>query len=413
MKILVVQESDWLTKGPHQQHHIMERISHKHIVKVIDYENTWKDNKDLNHINNKMIFLRKKYFNNVSKVIKNSHVCVIRPGYIRIPFLDILSMNITHARELLQQHIIYKPDIVVGFGISTSYTALKISRKYNVPYIYYVIDALHTLTPYKSLKLIAKVIEKKIIEGSNKIIVINEELKNYVINMGADIDKVEIIRAGIDIQSLTSKIDKKYVRKLQKKYNILKKDFILFYMGTIFSFSGLLEVISEFSKYKHSHPFIKLLIVGNFHKRETKTLFLNTIRKNNLEPNVILVNRVPYDQIPSFLSLSTICLLPAHNNEVMKNIVPIKMYEYMGFGKTVISTRLPGIIREFGYNNGIIYINNPIEVLSKVTELMNYNYNFNEYGKKGIDYVSKFDWNMLIDEFIEISKKLCLMDRLV
>jgi hypothetical protein len=43
MKILVVQESDWLEKGPHQSHHLMERMSARgHEVRVIDFEIQWK-----------------------------------------------------------------------------------------------------------------------------------------------------------------------------------------------------------------------------------------------------------------------------------------------------------------------------------------------------------------------------------
>ena len=39
MRILVVQESDWIVMGPHQSHHLMERLSERgHEVRVIDYE---------------------------------------------------------------------------------------------------------------------------------------------------------------------------------------------------------------------------------------------------------------------------------------------------------------------------------------------------------------------------------------
>lgn len=54
------------------------------------------------------------------------------------------------------------------------------------------------------------------------------------------------------------------------------------------------------------------------------------------------------------------------NNDVMRNIVPIKMYEYMACGKPVIVTKLPGIMKEFGHNNGVVYVNQPLEVLKKV-----------------------------------------------
>ena len=51
-----------------------------------------------------------------------------------------------------------------------------------------------------------------------------------------------------------------------------------------------------------------------------------------------------------------ICLLPAHKNEIMMNIVPIKIYEYMAMGKPVIATKLPGLVKEFGEDSGILLL---------------------------------------------------------
>ena len=43
MNILVVQESNWLARNPHQQHHLMERLAARgHSVRVIDYDIDWK-----------------------------------------------------------------------------------------------------------------------------------------------------------------------------------------------------------------------------------------------------------------------------------------------------------------------------------------------------------------------------------
>src|SRR5437879_114394 len=38
MHIIVVQETDWLRRGPHQQHHLFERLSLRgHDITVLDY----------------------------------------------------------------------------------------------------------------------------------------------------------------------------------------------------------------------------------------------------------------------------------------------------------------------------------------------------------------------------------------
>ena len=46
MKILFLQETDWIKRGPHQQHHLADRLSVRgHEVRVIDYDFTWRTEK--------------------------------------------------------------------------------------------------------------------------------------------------------------------------------------------------------------------------------------------------------------------------------------------------------------------------------------------------------------------------------
>ena len=45
MKILIVQESDWIKRGPHQQHQLADRLFLRgHQIRVIDYEILWPPN---------------------------------------------------------------------------------------------------------------------------------------------------------------------------------------------------------------------------------------------------------------------------------------------------------------------------------------------------------------------------------
>jgi glycosyltransferase involved in cell wall biosynthesis len=89
-----------------------------------------------------------------------------------------------------------------------------------------------------------------------------------------------------------------------------------------------------------------------------------------------------------------------YKNEIMQNIVPIKMYEYMAMGKPVIATRLSGLVKEFGEGNGVIYIERAEEVLLRTNEL-----NKNSISKEGLrslEHVSHNNWNKLICEFERI-----------
>ena len=82
----------------------------------------------------------------------------------------------------------------------------------------------------------------------------------------------------------------------------------------------------------------------------------------------------------------------------MRDIVPIKLYEYMAMGKPVISTKLPGVMKEFKENNGIIYIEKPEDALEKALEVI-YGGDIMKEGRKARNFVEKLDWEHITDEY--------------
>lgn len=83
MNILVVQESDWIQRNPHQQHHLMERLSLRgHNIRVIDYEIDWKTNK------NEGLISKRTVFKDVHKIHDEARIDVVRPGLLKIPVLN-------------------------------------------------------------------------------------------------------------------------------------------------------------------------------------------------------------------------------------------------------------------------------------------------------------------------------------
>jgi len=387
MRILVLLETNWLEKGPAQHHHLFDRLSERgHEIHVIDYDVLWREKEWL-------LISGKKVFKNVSKVRTKANITVIRPPLINLPLLEFASVGYFHMLEILREVKSFRPDVIVGFDILNTYLGLKIAKVEKIPFICYLIDSLHTLIPVKQLQPIGKFLEMKTLRQSDLVLVISDELKRYAINLGADSKKVKVIRAGIDNETFNTKVDVKFVRE---KYGIDRDELVLFFMGWLYPFSGLKEV--AFSLLKHEgKPKRRLIVVG----RGELYGELVKLKKNGLKDKLILVNWQPYEKIPRYIAASDICLLPAYNNEVMRNIVPIKMYEYMACGKPVISTKLPGIMKEFGYDNGVIYVDEPAEVSKKAIELYN-DGSIREQGAKAMRFVEKHSWDKITDEFQDI-----------
>lgn len=394
MKILVVQESDWLLRGPHQQHHLMERMALKgHEIRVVDYEILWKTR------GKNEFFSRKKVFDNVSRFYDGANITVVRPGIVKLPILDKLSILFSHRNEIRRQIDEFEPDVVVGFGILNTYLAMKLAKKNGIPFIYYLIDALHRFVSFKPFQFIAKEFEKKTLRDADKVITINEALKDYAVKMGADPDESIVLSAGIDLDRFNPAIDGSEIRK---EYGIEPDDIVLFFMGWLYEFSGLREVAVGLATMISKYPHVKLMIVGE------GDLFdeLKGIKeKYGCEENIILTGQQPYEKIPTFVSASDICLLPAYNNDVMRDIVPIKMYEYMACGKPIISTSLSGILKEFGDGNGVIYVDEPTEVLERAIKLKEQRL-IEIYGIKSRNFVEGHSWYLITNCFDDLIQNL-------
>jgi glycosyltransferase involved in cell wall biosynthesis len=61
--------------------------------------------------------------------------------------------------------------------------------------------------------------------------------------------------------------------------------------------------------------------------------------------------------------------MPSLENDTTRNIVPMKVYEYLAAGKPLVASHLPGMLAEFGSNSGIIYADTPLQVLDKALNL--------------------------------------------
>ena len=384
MRILVVQESDWIARGPHQSHHLMERLSKRgHEIRVIDFEILWRED------GTKSLISKRQVFEGVHKAINDGAVTVIRPAIIKLPVLDYISLIYTHKAEIQRQINEFKPDVIIAFGILNANIAFRIAKKNGIPSIYYIIDELHRLVPEKAFKAFAKFIERQNMKIADKVISINEGLREYTIQMGAVEDKTEVIRAGVDLERFVS--DGR--EEVRKRYGILDDDIVLFFMGWLYDFSGLKEVALELARCDDNH--IKLLVVG---KGDLWEVLLEIKNEYGLEKNLITVDWIPYEDVPKYLSASDICILPAYNNDIMRNIVPIKMYEYMAAKKPVIASSIYGIMKEFGDNSGVLYVDKPQEVMRNAIKLAEYKGTIKE-GLKARKFVEKLSWDSIVDSF--------------
>ena len=358
-----------------------------HEIRVIDFEILWRTQ------GKRELYSEREIFNNVSKIHDGARITVIRPGIVKIPLMDYVSMIPAHKKEIERQIREFAPDIILSFGI-VAYVAGRAAKKSNIPFVYYWIDVSHRLIPFKLLQPLGWMIERRALKLAYGVLAINDKLREYVLEIGAPSERTHVLKAGINFARFDPKISGHVVKK---QYGLTKKDIVLFFMGWLYKFSGLKEVTLQLAKIENYN--VKLLIVGEGDAYNE----LQQIREQfNLKDRVILTGKRSYSEIPTFIAASDICLLPAYPAEkIMQDIVPIKMYEYMAMGKPVISTRLPGVMREFGKDNGVFYVDKPEDVIQKAMDLIS-NGDLKKLGSKARSFAERCNWDNIADEFERI-----------
>lgn len=380
MNILVVQETDWIKRGPHQQHHLFERLAASdHTVRVIDFEYLWPEEDDPRRIRGRQQQTPSPH------VVDDASVSVIRPPMVKLPLLDKLSIPPTHGREIRRQLKTFEPDVVVGFGILNAYVAAKLATHANVPFVYYLIDHLHTLLPNRVLQKTAKQVEKRVARNATYVYAINDGLREYAIELGANPVRTRVIPGGVDVARYRAG-DKSAVNV---DAQIDDDETVFFFMGWLYEFSGLREVAIDVAAAETQETY-RLLVVGDGDLYDE----LEQLKRNRLGDQLLLTGRVPFEEIPNYLDYADVCLLPAHHNDTMHDIVPIKMYEYLASGTPVVATDLPGVRTEFGEDNGVVYTDGPEAAFATVVDLVKSD-SYQHHANRAATFVEQYDWTEL------------------
>jgi glycosyltransferase involved in cell wall biosynthesis len=126
-------------------------------------------------------------------------------------------------------------------------------------------------------------------------------------------------------------------------------------MGTFFYFSGLVG----------DQDFKLILVGGGEQDVELRTL----VRDLKLENHIIFTGFVTYKLLGEYLSLADIFINPMKPDLVSNTAFPHKVLQYMASGRPVVSTKLSGLYETFGDSSGIVWVDEPLQVVSAAAAL--------------------------------------------
>jgi len=179
--------------------------------------------------------------------------------------------------------------------------------------------------------------------------------------------------------------------ELRRKLGLTNK-FIVFYHGAFRPSGGLTETIEAMKIINHSYPDVVLFLLG------TGSIVSNLkgiSQKEELQDNVIVHDQVEYSEVPKYIAMCDVGIVPLPNHPYWRFQCPLKLLEYLAMEKVVIATDIPAHRSVIGEEKCGIYISSaePEEIAKAIECAYSNRENLEEWGKGGREIIKeKYTW---------------------
>ncbi len=177
-----------------------------------------------------------------------------------------------------------------------------------------------------SYKFIRK-IEIWLYKSANRIIVVTDSFRNYLISLNINPEKIEVVKNGINLEEINN--FKNSVNK-EIDLNIPKNKLIICYAGTLGMAHGLDFIINSLTKLKNKN--FHFLFIGD---GAEKNNLIELSKKLELD-NITFLKRQKKSDLYKIINNIDVSLVNLKKNNTFLNVIPSKIFENIAFGKPIL-----------------------------------------------------------------------------
>ncbi len=208
-------------------------------------------------------------------------------------------------------------------------------------------------------------LEKNIPRIAFRMTAVSYFLRSKFIELGNTPSKVFFVPNGCDTEGIKP-LDRNKCR-MQLGIDLDAK--ILMYMGR--GHHSFYKMVASFIKC--DEPNVLLYCVGKFTEEDIQ------INNMNEKKNIVLTGYINYTQIPYYLGIADILLMPMKNDNIERARWPIRFGDYLASGRTIIANdvgEVGRIIKEYTCGIAVSHIENigreAIKALTEIDKRNNY-----------------------------------------
>ncbi len=254
------------------------------------------------------------------KVIRVSSYISANEGFAK-RIIDFLSF----AFMAFWVGLFKKTDVIIATSpqFFTTWTAETLATLKRKPWVFELRDiwpesirAVGAISGDSKIFKFLEKIELRLYKRSSRVISVTESFKKNLIERGIDSKKVKVVINGANLERF-SKMEKDAA--LVEKYN-LKGKFVAGYVGTHGMANKLDFILNSWPK---NNPDFHLMLMGD---GAEKSKLIALAKALNIT-NISFIPSMLKEDVPAYLSLMDVSLVPLKKSQLFKTVIPSKIFE--------------------------------------------------------------------------------------
>lgn len=181
------------------------------------------------------------------------------------------------------------------------------------------------------------------------IVVISDELRNHLLDLGVESDKILLAPSGVDIRCY-ERGSQNSKEKIRGNLSLPASKNLVVYTGKPYKGRGA-EILVESAEFLDDSTLV--LIVGAL--PEDLKRVNRMVEESNLQSKVRVEGHKPSYEIPLYQLAADVLVMPYSDDwDIQKWASPVKMFEYMASGNPIVSTDFPNIREVLTGENSVL-----------------------------------------------------------
>lgn len=294
----------------------MEVLGHE--VRVSSPESSDENHADKNSKVDDKPGLKSRFFNLISGNIPELIFEFAELGYNLVSYRK--------AKHIVRE---FRPDFIYERYAIFAIVGAMLSKKASIPLVLEInYTSMSPLVRERSrlMSPFAKRVDAWLFKRASCLSVVSSYLRDHLVaDYGIPEEKIIVVPNAADPEKFTPlPSDQVLAEKLG-----LREKTVIGFVGGFYPWHGVSLLLDAFVKIAESSPKAALLLIGDGPERDN---IERKVRELSLSDRVIFTGSIPHKELPSYISLFDVGVMPDSNEYGS----PMKIFEYMALGKPVV-----------------------------------------------------------------------------